>query len=33
MLAAPGLTSALAIAISMKSRCSPAGILVVSAFQ
>jgi hypothetical protein len=33
MLAAPGLVSAFAMAISMKLRCSPAGIRVVSAFQ
>ncbi len=33
MRAAPGLVSALAMAISMKLRCSAAGIRVVSAFQ
>ena len=33
MLTVPGLASALAMAISMKSRCSAAGIRVVSAFQ
>ena len=33
MLTASGLVSALSMAISMKLRCSPAGILVVSAFQ
>ncbi len=33
MLTAPGLVSALAMAISMKLRCSAAGIRVVSAFQ
>ena len=33
MLAAPGLVSALLMAISMKLRWSAAGILVLSAFQ
>ena len=33
MLLAPGLVSALVMAMSMKLRCSPAGILVASAFQ
>ena len=33
MVAAPGLVSALARASSMKSRCTAAGIRVVSAFQ